>query len=150
MAAVGCMNGSRSLGEQQQLAAVREGYAGYSGPYPLVSIWQGTTDVVVSPLNADEIASQWRQVHGAGSHPATDEVIRRSRHVVYEARDGKGVVEVWKLEGMGHGISVDPDGSGGEAGGASGAYAFDRDIWSSYQAAKFWGLLNPGDTPGSR
>jgi len=150
MAAVGCMNGSRSLGEQQQFDAVREGYAGYTGPYPLVSIWQGTADVVVSPLNADEIASQWRQVHGTGLHPATDEVVQRSRHIVYEDTNGKGVVEVWKLEGMGHGISVDPDGSGGEEGGASGAYAFDRDIWSSYWASKFWGLLNPGDRSGGK
>ena len=150
MAAVGCMDGSRTLGEQQQFDAVMEGSAGYSGPYPVVSIWQGMADVVVSPLNADEIASQWRQVHGAGLHPATDEVVQRSRHIVYEDRSGKGVVEVWKLEGMGHGISVDPDGSGGESGGTSGAYAFDRDIWSSYRASKFWGLLNPGDRSGGK
>jgi poly(hydroxyalkanoate) depolymerase family esterase len=150
MAAVGCMNGSRTLSERKGLDAVRRGYEGYSGPYPVVSIWQGTKDAVVSPLNADEIASQWRQVHGTDSQPAMDEVIQRSRHIVYEDRDGKGVVEVWKLEGMGHGISVDPDGTGGEAGGASGAYAFDRDIWSSYRAVKFWGLLNPGNTPGRK
>ena len=150
MTAVGCMNGSRTLSDQQLLGAATSGYAGYSGPYPVVSIWQGMTDIIVSPLNADEIALQWSQVHDTGSHPATDEVIQRSRHIVYEDRDGKGVVEVWKIGGMAHGVSVDPDGTGGEAGGVAGACAFDRDIWSSYQAAKFWGLLNPGGVPGRR
>ncbi|HOD35936.1 MAG TPA: PHB depolymerase family esterase [Syntrophales bacterium] len=150
MAAVGCMNGSRTLSEEQQVDAVRGGCEGYSGPYPVVSIWQGTKDTVVSPLNAGAIASQWRQVHDAGSHAATDEVVQGSRHIVYENRGGKGVVEVWRLEGMGHGISVDPDGSGGEPGGASGAYAFDRDIWSSYRAAVFWRLINPGEASGRK
>jgi len=51
---------------------------------------------------------------------------------------------------MGHGISVDPDGSGGEAGGTTGAHAFDRNIWSSERVAKFWGLTAPGGPPGSR
>jgi len=150
LAAVGCMNGSRTLNDRQLLDAARRGYAGYSGPYPVVSIWQGTTDVIVSPLNADEIALQWRQVHGTDSPPATDEVIQRSRHIVYRDRDGKGVIEIWKIGGMAHGVSVDPDGTGGEAGGVAGTYAFDRDIWSSYQAAKFWGLLDPGGVPGTR
>ncbi len=150
MAAVGCMNGSRTLSDRQLLDAARRGYAGYSGPYPVVSIWQGMADVIVSPLNADEVALQWRQAHGAASHPAVTETIQGSRRIVYEDRDGKGVVEVWKIEGMGHGVSVDPDGTGGEAGGASGAYAIDRDIWSSYQAARFWRLLSPGGTPAKR
>lgn len=147
MAAVGCMNGSRALSDQQLLDAARRGYTGYSGPYPVVSIWQGMADIIVSPLNTDEIALQWRQVHDTGSHPATDEVVRGSRHIVYEDRAGKGVVEIWKIGGMAHGVSVDPDGTGGEAGGVTGTYAFDRDIWSSYQAAKFWGLLSSGATP---
>ncbi len=150
MAAVGCMNGSRTLSEQQQFDAVRRGYEGYFGPYPVVSIWQGTKDVIVSPLNAGEIASQWRQLHNAPSRPASDEVIQGSRRVVYEDRRGMGVVEVWRLEGMGHGISVDPDGSGGERGGANGAYAFDRDIWSSYRVAKFWGLISPAEASGGK
>jgi poly(3-hydroxybutyrate) depolymerase len=150
MEAVGCMNGSRTLGERRLLDAARGAYGVYSGPYPVVSVWQGTADVVVSPVNAEEIALQWREIHGVESEPAEAEVIQGSRHRVYKGRDGNGVVEVWEIAGMGHGISVDPDGTGGEAGGVTGAYAFDRNIWSSCQAAKFWGLAGPGGPPGSR
>ncbi len=113
MAAVGCMNGSRRLGDRRLLDAARRGFGGYAGPYPVVSVWQGTADVVVSPVNAEEIALQWLEIHGAESRPAGTEVIQGSRHRVYNGRDGKGVVEVWEIADMGHGISVDPDGSGG-------------------------------------
>jgi poly(3-hydroxybutyrate) depolymerase len=101
-------------------------------------------------VNAEEIALQWREIHGAESQPAQTEVIQGSRRRVYKNRDGRGVVEVWEIAGMGHGIAVDPDGTGEAAGGAAGAYAFDRNIWSSYQVAKFWGLAGPGQAPGGR
>jgi poly(hydroxyalkanoate) depolymerase family esterase len=150
MAAVGCMNGSRTLGDRQLLNAARSGFGGYAGPYPVVSVWQGTADGVVSPVNAEEIALQWREIHGTELQPVQTEVIQGSRHRVYKNGDGRGVAEVWEIAGMGHGITVDPDGTGGEAGGSTGAYAFDRNIWSSCEAAKFWGLAGPGGPPGSR
>jgi len=41
---------------------------------------------------------------------------------------------------MKHGIAVEP-GSAEDQGGVTGTYATDRDIFSSYYTAKFWGLL---------
>ncbi len=150
LTAAACMNGTRTLDDGQLLGAARRGYAGYTGPYPVVSVWQGTADVVVSPVNAEEIALQWRKIHGVDSRPAETEIIQGSRRRVYRNDDGREVVEVWEINGMGHGISVDPDGTGGEAGGVTGPYAFDMNIWSSHRAAVFWGLIRPGDRPGSR
>ena len=59
---------------------------------------------------------------------------------MYKDNSDRPVVEAYILKGMGHGISVDP-GNGEDEGGQEGKYAFNTGIWSSYYAAKFWGLI---------
>jgi poly(hydroxyalkanoate) depolymerase family esterase len=108
--------------------------------YPIVSIFHGSADDKVPPKYATELMEQWTTVHLADMEPDLEEHFRGHPHRVYQDDNGKPVVEIYILEGMGHGISVDP-GTGEDEGGEEGDYAFNEGVWSSYYAAKFWGLV---------
>ncbi|MGO4837891.1 PHB depolymerase family esterase, partial [Rhizobiaceae sp. 2RAB30] len=41
----------------------------HDGPWPRISIWQGSADQSVVPSNAEAIAAQWRAVHGLDKSP---------------------------------------------------------------------------------
>jgi poly(hydroxyalkanoate) depolymerase family esterase len=79
---------------------------GFSGPWPLLSIWHGQEDRVVDPANAGLLATQWSALHGLG--PASFETAelsgaRRDRWNQNE----QSVVELWSLPGLSHGWPMD-------------------------------------------
>jgi len=113
--------------------------AGITASYPTVSIFHGSRDRLVAPRNAEELAEQWTAVHGTDAAPDREDRVRGHAHRVFLDAAGDPVVEVYTLEGMGHGIAVAP-GSGDARGGQVGRYAFDVGLWSSFHAAKFWGI----------
>jgi poly(hydroxyalkanoate) depolymerase family esterase len=85
----------------------------FTGTYPPVAIWQGTSDTTVDPANADELQKQWS---GVGA-----------------------TIDVEKVTGMGHAVSMgasDPQG----ACSASGMYFEDHGLCSARRIAKFFGL----------
>jgi poly(hydroxyalkanoate) depolymerase family esterase len=113
--------------------------------YPVIAVFHGTADDKVPVAYAGELMEQWTNVHQTDATPDIDEEFRGHRHRVYNDADGKPVAEVYLLEGMGHGIAVDP-GSGPDEGGNEGEYAFNEGVWSSYYAAKFWGIIPTSGT----
>ncbi|AGC41373.1 PHB depolymerase family esterase [Myxococcus stipitatus DSM 14675] len=130
---------------------VRGGYPGYSGPRPRVSIWHGTSDFTVRPLNATEALEQWTDVHGVDQTPDTVETVSGFPHKVYRDSAGTARVETWELTGLGHAVAFDAQfnfpGST-TACGSTGAYMTDVNLCAVYHQAAFFGLTggSGGDT----
>ncbi|MFI7574081.1 alpha/beta hydrolase family esterase [Micromonospora sp. NPDC049497] len=121
---------------------VRNAYPGYTGPYPRVSIWHGTSDYVVVPANATELRDQWTNVRGVSQTPTSTASLPASTSLeVY----GNNDVRLYRVSGMGHGTPVDP-GSAQDQCGTAGAYILDT-ICSTYYDAVFFGLNGGGTNP---
>ncbi len=111
----------------------------HGGPWPRVSIWQGTADQTVAASNADAIAAQWRGVHGldeAPSYTRTTDVL--ARHVWCDPA-GDAVLEMNLVAGMGHGTPLAP------GLGAPGPYMLDVGVSSTREIARFWGISDAAD-----
>jgi esterase, PHB depolymerase family len=117
---------------------VRNAFPGYSGPYPRVSIWHGTSDAVVVPGNANSSRDQWTNVWGISTTPTSTSSLPANTTVENYDSGGQTVVRVQRVAGMGHGTPVDP-GSATHQCGAAGAYFLDT-ICSAYYDALFFGL----------
>ncbi|MFI8455592.1 PHB depolymerase family esterase [Kitasatospora sp. NPDC085464] len=138
-AASGCQNSDQGLTPTQWGDKVRAAYPGYTGPWPRVAIWQGSTDTVVRPVNATELRDQWTDVQGVDPRPTgTRSLPGGTSQELYADAAGRPVVALFTVSGMGHGLAVHP-GSGDDRCGATGAYFLDT-ICSSYYTAQFWGL----------
>ncbi|MFD7659579.1 alpha/beta hydrolase family esterase [Actinosynnema sp. NPDC059797] len=137
--AYGCMNPGVNLTPAQWGDKVRAAHTG--GPRPKVSIWHGTADTTVVPANADELVEQWTDVNGTDQIPDVSDTVAGYPHRVYG-----GVVELYRITGMGHGHPVDP-GTGAAQCGAAGAYVLDVNICSAYHMGRFWGLDAGSPTP---
>jgi poly(hydroxyalkanoate) depolymerase family esterase len=116
--------------------------SGHNGPYPRVSIWQGTADNTVNPEDQIELVDQWTNVLGIDQTPDTEGTINGQTHRLYRDASGNALVETVLIQGMGHGTPVDP-GTGDIECGRAAPYILDVGICSSYHILKFWGLDVP-------
>ncbi len=113
----------------------------HRGPWPRVSVWHGTEDSAVKPLNADEVVKQWTDVHGLPATPAAERTVDGGhRHRVWHGPDGAALVESYTVAGMGHGQPVDPDGPDGC--GNAAPYIHAMGLSSAHHIAAFWGLTD--------
>jgi poly(hydroxyalkanoate) depolymerase family esterase len=110
----------------------------HAGPWPRVSIWQGSADHTVAPANAEAIAAQWRGVHKLDNAPThlINEPGRTRR--VWCGPAGEVTIEVNMITGMGHGTPI------GEGLGTPGPYILDVGITSTRELAQFWDIANTG------
>jgi poly(hydroxyalkanoate) depolymerase family esterase len=123
---------------------VRAADPAFSGSYPRLQIWQGTSDTTVDPSNATALVDQWTNVHGAANTPdATDMISTATR-----TRYASGAVELYLITGMGHAIATGTDALGTCPAG-TGAYFADEKICSTLRAAAFFGLDASGSGSGS-
>lgn len=117
---------------------------GFAGPYPTLAIFHGVDDPVVSITNANELAKQWAGLYDIGlDAPAEVEMVggnEQAKRIDYQDSAGAIVLLRYDLGGLGHAIAVDP-GEGAMQGGEEGQFAKDIDFYSSYWAAKFFGLM---------
>lgn len=128
----------------------RNAFPGYTGARPRVSIWHGTSDFTVRPMNMTEAMEQWTNVHGIDQTPDTTETVAGFPHKVYRDGAGTALVETWELTNMGHNVAIDPQFSfpgSTTACGATGAYMSDVNICSVHYQLQFFGLTG-GGTPG--
>lgn len=114
-------------------------------PWPRVSIWHGTDDARVRTRASEELVEQWTNLHGADlepddTTPPAGSTRRNHRYRAYHDERDTPVVEYHIIEGMGHGTPVDP-GSGRRQCGSTAPYMLDVDICSSYEIARFWGIV---------
>ncbi|MGQ0840215.1 extracellular catalytic domain type 1 short-chain-length polyhydroxyalkanoate depolymerase [Actinokineospora sp.] len=135
-AAFSCLNPGVTMTPAQWGDKVR---AAASGPRPKVSIWHGTADSTVRPVNLTELVDQWTDVNGTDQTPEVSDTVAGFPHKVYGS-----VVESYEITGMNHGQPIDP-GSGSTQCGTPVAYILDVNICAAYHMARFWGLI--GGTP---
>ncbi|WBO68669.1 extracellular catalytic domain type 1 short-chain-length polyhydroxyalkanoate depolymerase [Streptomyces camelliae] len=147
-AASGCQYSSQNLTPQQWGDKVRNAYPGYTGPWPRVAIWQGTSDTTVTPVNGTELRDQWTDVWGVGQTASSTQTLTGgTTESIYDDSSGKPAVALFSVSGMTHGLAVNP-GSGADQCGSTGTY-YLTSICSSYYTAKFWGLDGSGGGSGS-
>src|SRR4051794_32683898 len=141
--ALTCMSVGSDRTPEQWAGQVRSAFPGYAGPYPRVAVWYRSADTTGSPVNARESRDQWVGVHGLAPAPPPHEAPpgsdpRGTVRETYADASGHALVELYRVEGMAHGVPVDPGGTATEC-GATGPYFLDT-ICSSYYTATFWGL----------
>jgi poly(hydroxyalkanoate) depolymerase family esterase len=114
--------------------------ASSSTTFPRVSIWQGTSDTTVRPVNADELVTQWTNVHAIDAQADATATVDGATHVEYKDGNGATQVERWTIPNMGHGTAVRPGWAPANGCGKAGAYILDAGICSTYWAGVFFGL----------
>ena len=111
----------------------------HRGPWPRVSIWQGDEDATVKAGVADDLVSQWRNVHGVDAASPERKTSGARRDTVWRNDRGEGVVELHQLRGMGHGAPLGCDLADGC--GTAGPYLLEVGVSSSLEIARSWGLV---------
>jgi len=144
-----CQQGKVSHTPQQWGDLVRGAFPGYTGPYPRLIAFHGSSDFTVAPADLQQSVDQWSNVLGIDETPEVNETFRTATHKVFRDGAGRAMIETYLVTGMGHALTVDP-GSNADQGGATGAFCEDHDIYSSFYAAQFFGLTggNPGGGGG--
>jgi poly(hydroxyalkanoate) depolymerase family esterase len=129
---------------QQWGDLARAGYSGYTGPYPRVAIWHGTSDSTVVPKNATNSRDQWTNVRGVSQTPTSTATLTGGTSLsVY----GNNDVRLYQISGMGHGTPVDP-GTAADQCGTAASYFLDT-ICSAYHDAVFFGLSGTSPSPSA-
>ena len=105
---------------------------------PRIAIWHGTADPTVVIANSDALVDQWRRVHAlpADPHEARDGV--NWSHRAWCDAQGHALVEEWRIDGMGHGVPIDP----ASGIGATGPFMLDVGLSSTLEIARSWGLVD--------
>jgi len=141
-----CMIPGRDLRPAQWGNLVRTVSGVQPSAWPIVSVWQGEADSTVARANGLELVEQWTNVHGVDATADTEENIKGHIHRVYHNPAGEAVVELYLINGGGHGTPVDPAPNGSTVNapdqcGIAATFVLPANICASYYIAKFWGLV---------
>jgi poly(hydroxyalkanoate) depolymerase family esterase len=111
--------------------------AGFVGPWPRLSVWQGQADTTVSPGNGDLLATQWRALHGLTTPAAAEQTRNGVRHRTWP--DGtQNLVEQWSLPHLPHAYPV------GTRVVAPGRFVEQAPVDATAAIARFFGLVDGG------
>lgn len=112
------------------------------GPRPAVSLWHGSADTTVAPANAEASLAQWTDVLDLDAEVFTTERFGPHARRVWRDADGAARVQLWHIQGMGHGTPIGPAvRAPAERLGQAGPYMLDAGLASTWHIAKDWGLL---------
>ncbi|MGF1612686.1 MAG: alpha/beta hydrolase family esterase [Gammaproteobacteria bacterium] len=137
--AIACMRGRKRPRGQDWGASVKA-VSEHRARRPIVSIWHGSDDRIVNPINAENLVQQWTGAHGIDSQADTETMVAGHRRRVYQDQNGEPRVEMYLVSGMGHGTPVDP-GDEPEQCGQDSYFFPDANICASYYISAFWGLV---------
>jgi poly(hydroxyalkanoate) depolymerase family esterase len=127
------------LPSEPELQALLRSASDHKGRRPTLSVWQGTADHTVSPVNADALVAQWRGVHALAKQPSRTEMVDGQQRRVWSDATGRECVESYTIAGMGHGVPLDT--SRGDLAENAGPFMLDAGISSTAHIALFWGLV---------
>ncbi len=116
----------------------------HQGPWPTISVWQGSADRTVDSSNAEAIVRQWREIHGLREKPTRMEMIEGHQRLVWCDAKGRAVIEKYIIAGMAHGTPLKTAGQHGL--GRAGAFMLEAGISSTRHIARFWGLLQSSES----
>jgi poly(hydroxyalkanoate) depolymerase family esterase len=117
----------------------------HAGPWPIVSVWHGTSDATVDSSNAQAIVDQWRTVHGAPEAPCRKDTVSGYPHRVWSDANGRAVVEEYVLTGIGHGTPLSTSTDYGET---AGPFMLEAGISSTRRILAFWGIRQGASEAG--
>ncbi len=143
-----CMRPGVDLTPRQWGDRARGTLARQPARWPRISIWQGASDSTVYPANALELVEQWTDLHGTDTTADVDATVKGHRRRIYHNAAGEAVVELYLLQGVGHGTPVDPappntSTPAVDQCGVAADYILPAGICASYYIATFWGLIEP-------
>jgi len=133
-----CMGG-RGRANSAELAASVRAASPHKGPWPRISVWQGSADHMVVPSNADALVLQWAEVHGLTPQPSRTETVEGYPRRVWTGAVGEELIEQYVITGMAHGTPLMP-GTGEGQSGEAGAHMLDAHISSTDRIAGFFGI----------
>jgi poly(hydroxyalkanoate) depolymerase family esterase len=139
--ATACNNGATNLTPAQWGDKVRAAFPSWTGPWPRVSIWHGTADTTVAPMNMTETMEQWTNVNGIDQTADTTDTVGGYPHNAYKNAGGTALVETYSITGMGHGQPVDPGAGATQCGVATG-YNLDVNLCASYYISTWFGITS--------
>lgn len=141
-----CQGSGRDLSPSAWGDLVRAaGPSSYAGPFPRVSIWQGSSDTTVTPANSTELIDQWTDVNGIDQRADVSATVDGAAYEGFTDASGTVLVERYTISGMGHAVARGSSTFG--SCGASGSYISDEGICSSYRQALFFGLDRSDSNP---
>lgn len=116
----------------------------FTGKYPRVIIYQGLSDPVVHPHNAELLVVQWTGVHNSSPYASKEEYAFKNitdiTRKIYTNSKGDTVVMAYLIEHMGHQIPINP-GVKPDEGGTAGLFGWEHNFHSTYQTAVDFGLI---------
>lgn len=124
----------------RRLGAIVRGASKFTGPWPTISVWHGSSDTTVDSSNADSIVRQWQKIHKVEGPPTRVETVDGFPRRVWCDSDGREVIEEYIIDRMGHGTPISAKGSEGL--GKEGKYMLEVGISSTRHIAGFWGLTS--------
>jgi poly(hydroxyalkanoate) depolymerase family esterase len=127
---------------ESQLASLVRAASDHDGPWPTISVWQGTADHTVHPSNAAAIVAQWRALHGIDDKPTLTQSVSGYPRQVWHDAQGREAIDFYSITGMGHGTPIATGGSGGD--GTSGPFMLDVGLSSTFHIARSWKLTAEG------
>ncbi|OJF93986.1 extracellular catalytic domain type 1 short-chain-length polyhydroxyalkanoate depolymerase [Pararhizobium antarcticum] len=111
--------------------------------WPSVSIWHGTKDTTVSISNAQALLAQWLDLHGLDADTYVESRVDGHLKRLWRNAAGEIKVELYIIEGMGHGTPLKPRAASRTKADTPGPFMLDAGISSSMHLATGWGLKKP-------
>jgi poly(hydroxyalkanoate) depolymerase family esterase len=137
--ALDAMSKGRERSARQWGEIVRSSSA-HRGPWPRLSIWHGTQDTIVRPVNAAASVMQWVDLHGVSAAPSSDHTSGNHHVKKWRNKNGETVIEAHAIAGMGHGVPLALRGK--DRCGAAGPFHFDVGVPSSRRILSFFEILD--------
>ena len=106
---------------------------------PAISIWHGTADDTVSLSNGHALAEQWRDLYRLPKEAFVDKRLKGRRIRIWPDKEGRPLVTLHEIDGMGHGTPVLSGNGGGYAASAE-PFMLETGFSSTLEIAKEWGL----------
>jgi len=120
------------------LAALVKSASNHGGPWPALSVWHGTGDMIVDSSNATALVDQWRALHGLTDTTPQSDRVDGYPHRVWCNSEGRQVIEEYVITGAGHGTPLSTLGTDG--GETAGPYMLETGISSAQHSLRFWGI----------
>ncbi|WP_433443524.1 extracellular catalytic domain type 1 short-chain-length polyhydroxyalkanoate depolymerase [Nonomuraea sp. CA-141351] len=102
-----CSGGNLIKTAQQWGDQARTMYPGYTGRYPRMQLWHGTTDTTLAYPNFGEEIKQWTNLHGLSQTPAfTDHPQSAWTRTRYGSTGTQATIEGVSVSGVGHDLPM--------------------------------------------
>ena len=103
--------------------------------WPKLSVWTGTNDSIVNPLNSSTLARLWAQLSNVISDPVVDK--KSGYTITHWHSDSNVQVQLVQVTDRTHGIMVNPS---VENGGKASDYLLSSPVSTAKHVINFWGL----------